>query len=257
MESVRGKPSAAKVRARSVLQLSIASGCFLFLSQVLIYMAIGQVTTGMAIALFFIYPSISGLLSWLLFRDKPSGFRAAAIGSIFLGELLILGGAATAGISDFSVGSSAAIFGGVAFACYVILTRVCAAKLHPVSFTLISFTTMFVLSLIGLMLPLPSNWSLTIDNSKLLEIVLSAFILGVLTLLSYVLNNVGIRKLGAMRSAIIGAGVPILTVVFAGLMIQETLEIIQILGVLFVTFGAAAFSFEKMRNQVKSSSSET
>ncbi|MBE9210144.1 EamA family transporter [Nostoc sp. LEGE 06077] len=257
MESFQGKPSAAKVKAQRVLQLSIASGCFLFLSQVLVYMAIGQVTTGMAIALFFIYPSISGLLSWLLFRDKPSGVRAAAIGAIFLGELLILGGAATAGISDFSVGSTAAIFGGVAFACYVILTRICAAKLHPVSFTLISFTTMFVLSFVGLMLPLPSNLSLAIDGSKLLEIILSAFILGVLTLLSYVLNNVGIRQLGALRSAIIGAGVPILTVVFAGLLIQETLEIIQILGVLFVTFGAAAFSFEKMRHQVKSSSAET
>ncbi|BAY18629.1 hypothetical protein NIES21_44770 [Anabaenopsis circularis NIES-21] len=257
MESFQGKPSAAKVKAQRVLQLSIASGCFLFLSQVLIYMAIGQVTTGMAIALFFIYPSVSGLLSWLLFRDKPSKVRAAAIGAIFLGELFVLGGAATAGISDFSVGSTAAIFGGVAFACYVILTRICAAKLHPVSFTLISFTTMFVLSFIGLMLPLPSNLSLDIDGSKLLEIILSAFILGVLTLLSYVLNNVGIRQLGALRSGIIGAGVPILTVVFAGLLIQENLEIIQILGVLFVTFGAAAFSFEKMRHQVKSSSAET
>ncbi|MBE9005880.1 EamA family transporter [Fortiea sp. LEGE XX443] len=256
LESLRGKPSATKVKTQRVLQLSIASGCFLFLSQVLVYMAIGQVTTGMAIALFFIYPSISGLLSWFLFRDRPNGLRFAAIGSIFLGELLVLGGAANAGISDFSVGSGAAIFGGVAFACYVMLTRICAAKLHPVSFTLISFTTMFVLSFIGLMLPLPSNLSLAIDNSKLLEIILSAFILGVLTLLSYVLNNVGIRKLGALRSAIIGAGVPILTVVFAGLLIQETLEVIQILGVLFVTFGAAAFSFEKMRNQVKSSSSE-
>ncbi|ALF54841.1 membrane protein [Nostoc piscinale CENA21] len=257
MESFQGKPSATKVKAQRVLQLSIASGCFLFLSQVLIYLAIGQVTTGMAIALFFIYPGISGLLSWLLFRDKPSGVRGAAISAIFLGELLVLGGAAIAGISDFSMGSGAAIFGGIAFACYVILTRVCAAKLHPVSFTLISFTTMFVLSFIGLMLPLPTDWSLAIDGSKLLEIILSAFILGVLTLLSYVLNNVGIGKLGALRSAIIGAGVPILTVVFAGLLIQENLEIIQIFGVLFVTFGAAAFSFEKMRHQVKSSSAET
>ncbi|MBD2492744.1 DMT family transporter [Nostoc sp. FACHB-280] len=257
MESFQGKPSAAKVKSQRVLQLSIASGCFLFLSQVLIYLAIGQVTTGMAIALFFIYPGISGLLSWLLFRDKPNSVRGAAIGAIFLGELLVLAGAATAGISDFSIGSSAAIFGGIAFACYVMLTRVCAAKLHPVSFTLVSFTTMFVLSFIGLMLPLPTDWSLAIDGSKLLEIVLSAFILGVLTLLSYVLNNIGIGKLGALRSAIIGAGVPILTVVFAGLLIQENLEIIQIFGVLFVTFGAAAFGFDKMRHPVKSSSTET
>ncbi|MBE9053052.1 EamA family transporter [Nostocales cyanobacterium LEGE 11386] len=257
VESVRGNSNPnSSVKTQRLLQLSIASGCFLFLSQVLIYLAIGQVATGMAIALFFVYPMIGGLLSWLLFRDRPSGFRSAAIGSIFCGELLVLGGSASFGMANFSLGSSTAIFAGVAFACYVILTKICAAKLHPVSFTLINFTTMFVLSFICLMLPLPSGLNLAVDPSKLLELILSAFILGVLTLLGYVLNNVGIRKLGALRSAIIGAGVPILTVVFAGLMLQETLEIVQIMGVLFVTFGVAAYSFEKMRNQVKSSSSE-
>ncbi len=77
---------------------------------------------------------------------------------------------------------------------------------------------------------------------------------GVLTLAGYLLNNVGISKLGASRSALIGGTIPVLTVIFAGLIIQENLEIVQILGVLLVTFGAAAFSFETMRNQVKPSS---
>ncbi|MBH8554892.1 EamA family transporter [Nostocaceae cyanobacterium CENA357] len=257
VRSTRGNPGSGNGRNQRIFQLSIASGCFLFLSQVLIYFALGQVAAGMAIALFFVYPLVSAVLSWLLFRDRPGMFRAAAIGSIFCGELLILAGAVNTGIADISLGSITAIFAGVAFACYVILTRICAAKLHPVSFTLINFATMLALSFIFLMLPLPSDWSLVVDPSKLLEIVLSAFILGVLTLLSYVFNHIGIGKLGASRAAIIGTGVPILTVIFAGLMIQETLEFMQILGVLFVTFGAAAFSFEKMRNQVKLPSSES
>ncbi len=255
--SLRGNsPANSSVKKQKTLQLSIASGCFLFLSQVLIYLAIGQVATGTAIALFFIYPIISGLLSWLLFRDRPSGFHSAAMGAIFCGELLVLGGSTSLGVPNFSLGSSTAILAGVAFACYVILTRICATKLHPVSFTLINFTTMFVLSFICLMLPLPSNVSLAVEQSNLLELILTAFILGVLTLVGYVLNNVGIRKLGALRSAIIGAGVPILTVVFAGLILQEALEVVQIMGVVFVSFGVAAYSFEKMRTQVKPSSSE-
>ena len=246
----------SSVKKQRILQLSIASGCFLFLSQVLIYVAIGQVATGMAIALFFVYPMMSGLLSWLLFRDRPNGFRSAAMGAIFCGELLVLGGSASLGLANFSLGSSTAIFAGVAFACYVILTRVCATKLHPVSFTVINFTTMLVLSFICLMLPLPSNLSFAVQQSNWLELILSAFILGVLTLVGYVLNNVGIRKLGALPSAIIGAGVPILTVVFAGLILQETLEVAQVMGVVFVSFGVAAYSFEKMRTQVKPSRSE-
>ncbi|MBH8564048.1 EamA family transporter [Nostoc sp. CENA67] len=239
---------------QKILQLSIASGCFLFLSQVLIYLAIGQIATGTVIALFFVYPLFNGLLSWFLFRDRPNSFRAIAIGSIFCGELLVFGSSVSSGIENIPLAATTAIFAGLAFACYVILTRMCATKVHPVSFTLINFSTMLALSFIGLMLPLPETWSLIVEQSKLLEIVLSAFILGVLTLSSYVFNHVGIGKLGASRAAIIGAGVPILTVIFAGLMLQETLDIVQILGVLFVTFGVAAFSFEKMRSGVKASS---
>ncbi|BBD68055.1 hypothetical protein NIES4072_46330 [Nostoc commune NIES-4072] len=251
--SVRGNPTAANTATKQILLLSVVSGCFLFLSQLLIYIAIAQVTTGMAIALFFIYPMVSGLLSWFLFRDRPTIFRISAIAAICCGELLVLGGSPNPGIGNTSMGSSAAILSGVAFAAYIILTRVCASKLHPVTFTLINFATMLLLSFICLMLPLPSDWNLVVDTSKMLELVLSAFILGVLTLAGYLLNNVGISKLGGSRSALIGATIPVLTVIFAGLIIQENLDIVQILGVLLVTFGAAAFSLETMRNQVKPS----
>ncbi|BAY28511.1 hypothetical protein NIES2107_03410 [Nostoc carneum NIES-2107] len=251
--SFKGNSDPDNSKTRKVLQLSIASGCFLFLSQVLIYIAIGQVTTGMAIALFFIYPLISSLLAWLLFRDRPNVFRYGAMGALFCGELLVLGGATSSTLGNVPLGSTTAIMSGIAFAVYVILTRICASKVHPVSFTLINFATMLLLSFIGLMVPLPGDLGLVFNPNKLLEIILSAFILGVLTLFGYVVNNVGIRQLGAIRSAIIGASVPFLTVIFAGLLIQENLEVAQILGVLLVTFGAAAFSFEKMRNQPKSS----
>ncbi|MEH2400095.1 EamA family transporter [Nostoc sp.] len=250
--SVRGNPTSANAATKQILLFSIVSGCFLFLSQVLIYIAIAQVTTGMAIALFFVYPMVSGLLSWFLFRDRPTIFRIGAIAAICCGELLVLGGSSTISTSNTSMGSSTAILSGVAFAAYIILTRVCASKLHPVTFTLINFATMLLLSFICLMLPF---WNLVVDPSKMLELVLSAFILGVLTLAGYLLNNVGISKLGGSRAALIGGTIPVLTVIFAGLIIQENLDFVQILGVLLVTFGAAAFSFETMRNQVKSSSS--
>ncbi|MBD2345669.1 EamA family transporter [Anabaena subtropica] len=255
-QSLGNHQSATHPKPQRVVQLMFASGCFLFLSQVLIYLSLGQVATGVAIALFFVYPLITGLLSWLLFRDRPSVFRGIAIGSIFCGELLVFTGATSTDIGNSLFGTITAILAGAAFACYLILTRVCAAKVHPVSLSLINFVTMLGLSFIFLMLPLPENWSLVVDPSKLLEIVLSAFILGVLTLLSYVFSHIGIGKLGAMRSAIIGASVPILTVIFAGLVLQETLNIVQVFGVLFVTFGAAAFSVGKIQNPNKPAKAE-
>ncbi|MBD2249790.1 septal junction formation protein SepJ [Nostoc parmelioides] len=250
-QSLGNNQPGSRSQPQRVVQLMFASGCFLFLSQVLIYLAIGQVSTGVAIALFFVYPLINGVLSWLLFRDRPGVFRASAIGSIFCGEVLVFAGATSTGIGTSPLGSITAILAGTAFACYLILTRVCAAKVHPVSLSLINFITMLGLSFIFLMIPLPENWSLVVDPSKLLEIVLSAFILGALTLLSYVFSHIGINKLGGLRSAIISASVPILTVIFAGLILQETLNIAQIFGVLFVTFGAIAFGVGKIQNPNK------
>jgi drug/metabolite transporter (DMT)-like permease len=253
-DSVSRNAAAKKTNTKQVLLLSVVSGGFLFLSQVLIYIAIGQVTTGIAIALFFIYPMITVLLAWFLFRERPGLLSFSAISSIFCGQLLILGSYAT-GINNTSLGIISGIMSGIAFSVYVILTRLSAPKLHPVSFALINFATMLLFSFVCLLVPLPIDWSLAIRSSNLLEVILSAFMLGVLTLCGYLFNNFGIRKLGGQRSAIIGAVVPIFTVIFAGLMIQEKLDLLQILGVLLVTGGAVAISWEKMQN-VKSSSAK-
>ncbi len=97
----------------------------------------------------------------------------------------------------------------------------------------------------------PTQWNLRFDPANLLEIILGAFLLGALTLCGYVLNNIGIRKFGATRSAVVGATVPALTVILAGLMIQESLQFFQVVGVLLVTSGAAAFSLERIKQTVK------
>ena len=247
--SLGGKAIPSQNNTKQALFLSVISGFLLFLSQVLVYLAIGEVTTSMAIALFFIYPVMSVFLSWFLFQERPNLFITGAMAAIFAGELLILGGQVV--VNNTSLGSTTAILSGIVFAIYVIVTRICATKLklHPVSLTLINFTTMLLLSFACLIIPLPSNLGLVINSSNVLELVLSAFILGVLTLCGYLFNNFGIRKLGAPLSSLIGATVPIFTVIFAGLMLQESLDIVQIMGVILVTVGASCISWRKTPNQ--------
>jgi drug/metabolite transporter (DMT)-like permease len=233
------KTMAEQQKTKQVLLLSFVSGCFLFASQVLMYVAISQVATGVATSLFFIYPIVTVLISWLLLRDRPSLFITWAIAAIFCGELLMLGSNSSS-MNYSQLGNITGVMSGIAFAGYVILTRLCATKLHPVTFTLINF------SFICMMVPLSGDTTLAINTKNILEVVFSAFILGVLTLCGYLLNNFGIRQLGAIRSSVIGSAVPILTVILAGLMLQENLDIVQVMGVLLVSVGAAAISFEKM-----------
>ncbi|MDB9482006.1 EamA family transporter [Dolichospermum circinale CS-537/05] len=247
--SLRGKAIPSQNNTKQALFLSIISGLLLFISQVLIYLAIGEVTTSMAIALFFVYPVMSVFLAWFLFQERPNLLITGAMAAIFAGELLVLGGQVV--VNNTSLGSTTAILSGIVFAIYVLVTRICATKLklHPVSLTVINFTTMLLISFGCLIIPLPSNLGLVINSSNVLELVLSAFILGVLTLCGYLFNNFGIRKLGTPLSSLIGATVPIFTVIFAGLMLQESLDIIQVMGVILVTVGAACISWRKTPNQ--------
>ncbi|MDJ0693658.1 EamA family transporter [Mastigocoleus sp. MO_188.B34] len=255
IKSFRGKASAGRKNSKRLLILSIVSGSFLFLSQVLTYIALGQIPTGMATSLIFIYPVVSGLLSWFLFRDRPSPFRVAAMCTIGFGQLLLLVAGFGVGIENVTNGSSAAFGAGIAFAFYIIFTRICAAKLHPISFTAINFCTMLVLSFIGLIIPLPVDWGLEVNQINLFDLILISFALGVMTILGYLLNNFGVRKLGATRAGVFGAIVPVLTVICAGIIIQEELGIVQIIGVLLITFGVAAFSLDKIKSQPATSRS--
>lgn len=243
------------------LMLCFLGGFFLFLSQVLIYIASGQVSASMVITLFFIYPTISSLLSWFLLRDFPTPLRAITISTIFLGELLVLGGVVRTDTGNLFLGSLSAIAAGAMFGFYVVTTRIGSAKVHPVTFTLINFTTILLLCFTGLMiLPFFSvrSLSLQVSTNKILELILIAFLLGMLTLCGYIFNNFGIRKLGVSRSSVIGAMVPIITIIFAGIIIQESLQPLQIMGVLLITFGAGSISFENIYNsQISSSNSSS
>ncbi len=233
----------------------IGSAFFLFLSQVCIYIALGNVATGIAITLFFIYPIATTLGAWFLFSDRPSIIRFVAMGGITLG--LILAAKPSFGIAAFGnpvLGIIAAIAAGVTFAGYVLLTQMAAGKLHPIPFSLVNFCAIFVFSAISLILlpgliglGLPDNFSVSdIQPEARLGLIIGGAILGVLTLFSYLLNNFAIRYAGAALASVIGTLGPALTAFFAWIVIKETLLPIQLLGMVVVTLSVIAISLERI-----------
>ncbi|MBS0015076.1 MAG: EamA family transporter [Arthrospira sp. SH-MAG29] len=223
----------------------IGSGFFLFLSQVCIYIAIGEIPTGIAITIFFVYPIITVLASWGLFGDRPSLIRIGAMFTILIGGILSLpnffGGAA----GNTEIGVLAALGAGIAFAGYVLLTQIAAGKLHPIPFSLVNFSSIFVFCSLSLML-LPDNLGLEVNPDLWNPIIIGGAILGVLTLLSYLLNNFAIRSAGAALASIIGTSGPALTALLAFLIIGEALSFKQISGMGLVIVGVGSMSVERM-----------
>jgi drug/metabolite transporter (DMT)-like permease len=236
-------------RDRALWSKVLGSAFFLFLSQVLIYLAIGNIPAGIAITIFFIYPIVTVLGSWVLFGARPSTVGLLAICGITAG--LILAGwpsfaVPAPGGGNVGVGVTAALASGITFAGYVLLTQMAAGKLHPIPFSLVNFGAIFVFSALSLWVPLSENLAPKIDHNVWPGLIVGGVILGVLTLFSYLLNNFAIRFAGAALASVIGTLGPALTALFGFVIINEKLQPVAIFGMAVVTLSVAAMSVERI-----------
>lgn len=228
----------------------LASGFFLFLSQVFIYLALGSISPGIAITIFFIYPIFTVLLAWGLYGIRPTLISSLVVFSVLVGFILItLPGSRTSELSNLGV--SAAAGASIAFALYVILSQSSAKKLNPIPLSWMNFVVILTFSSLGLAVPLSDSWRFDVAPVMLPGLLVGCLILGGTTLLSYFLNNMGLRRIDAARASILGATVPALTAFLALVMIQSSLQIPQIFGLLIVTLGVAALSFDRWRRHTK------
>ena len=233
-------------RDRGPIYTVIGSGVFFFLSQILIYIAIGQIGPSVAVTILFLYPLVTVPLAWLLFRDRPTPLRWAVMAVILLGVILVaLPGIQKTGVASGS-GVAIAVAAGVMFACYLIFMQLgFKAKLHPIPVSLVQFFTIFVLSSAILILPL----NLGVQVAQPPGFVLGGILLGVLTLVGYLSNNFGVRYMGAARASIVASSGPVVTALLAFLIIQTPLNFWQIIGILLVTAGVTGLSFERMKGK--------
>lgn len=244
---------------RPVFQV-IASGCFLFISQVLIYKAISEIGPGVAVTLLFMYPLITVPLAWFLFGDRPTLLRAMVMAAITIGIVFT---ALPSMSTDLSLGASVSPWGIVtgllssaAFALYLISVQLSFnSKLHPVPVSLIQFTTIFTITSViavgilvgtiffGLELTGPSSHS---------GLGLAVVLLGGLTLLGYLFNNYGVRQMGAAQASIVASSGPVLTAIMAYLITpgeRSMLQFVQWIGVILVTLGVLALSIERLNKR--------
>ncbi|MBE9013044.1 DMT family transporter [Pseudanabaenaceae cyanobacterium LEGE 13415] len=230
-------------RDRRPLMSIIASGAFLFLSQVLIYIAIAQIGPGVAVTILFMYPLITVPLAWWLFNDRPTRLRIAVMSLILIG--VVLTAVPSLGMAKIGGGVITAVFSGIAFALYLILMQLGFRKAHPVPVTLVQFLTVLVLSSFSLSLPI--SLGVSILPEARIGFFGGGLILGAFTLVGYLANNFGVRYMGAAQASIIASSGPVLTAVLAALIIRTKLDWVQIMGILLVTIGVTALSLERMK----------
>ncbi|XWK89178.1 MAG: EamA family transporter [Phormidium sp.] len=218
----------------------IGSGFFLFLSQFFIYIALGNIPTGVATTIFFVYPTITILLSWFIFRDKPTFLLVLATISIYIGGFLTIPSFTSGARGNVNLGVTTAVCSGVAFAVYVVLIKV--SRMHPIPFSVVNFTTILFLS--AIVLPFfgyqvkPTMWT---------SLLIGTLVLATTTLCGYLLNNFGVPLIGPPLASVVSASGPALTTILAFFIIQENLQLYQVLGVVLVTVWVIGISAQNLK----------
>ncbi len=232
----------------------IASGSFLFISQVLIYKAIADIGPGVAVTLLFMYPLITVPLAWFLFGDRPTPLRlvvmfAISMGIVFTALPRIYTDLNAGNVSLWGVG--AAILSSFAFALFLIAMQLSFRRLHPVPVSILQFSTIFILT--SLILIAGSFVGLNPgEPSSSIGLYVGGFMLGLLTLMGYLFNNYGVKLMGAAQASIVASSGPVMTAMLAYIIIpgeKSALSFIQWMGVVLVTLGVISLSLEKLAQQ--------
>ncbi|MEM6518470.1 MAG: DMT family transporter [Cyanobacteria bacterium P01_D01_bin.71] len=225
---------------RRSLAHAIVGGLLMFTYLALLYVSIGLIATAIALTLFFTFPIFTALLSWRILGQRPSAMQWGIMGCIMLGSAFTIPAAQwTGGGSLWGVGLG--IASGVAYASYTVNAQKSFDRLHPLTYTWLSFALTLLLSAGCLVV-----WPLT-DAQDLAwtPIWMWSLVSGIVTFAGHMLYNSGIKYIGATLAAMIGSANPALTVVLAWVAIRETLNAVQLIGVGIVTTSVASLGHFK------------
>ena len=223
---------------RLKLQILMA-GFFLFLSQTLIYLAISKVGPATAVTIFFIYPTVTMLLAWRWFGDRPRWPQWVAITMIYSGCTWLAFSATNAVFKPDLLGILAAVAAGVVFALEGVIAQSCFRQVNPATFTGLVFTVEWLI-LLTVTLPFIQ---ITL-NSGLLAL---GALLSCATLSGYLLNNFGIKAIGAAATAIIGSSGPAATALLSVVCLSDSLNLPQWCAILLVTAGVGLINLARLK----------
>lgn len=94
-------------------------------------------------------------------------------------------------------------------------------------------------------------WSTHEAQLPWLALWIGGLLSAIVTFAGHLMNNLGIRQIGATAASMIGASNPALTVLLAWLTIQETLNGLQLIGVAIVTLSVALLSWEHRSKRIQ------
>lgn len=233
MLASRGKP--APLTGKDWGHLALLGFCGWYLSSVLNFMGLQHVSVGLERMILYTYPSLVVLGSVVFLRKPLRGSVVAAMlvsyAGIFLGYY---GEAGSKEGGDVWRGAVLVFGSAMTYAVFVLLSGQMISRIGPIRFTscVVGFSCLFVLLHYGVTHPL----------GALFQLPPGAYACGAAlalagTVVPSYLFGIGLKRAGSQAFAVIGMIGPLGTVGLAWLMLGETVNITQVLGLVLTLAG--------------------
>ena len=214
---------------RADLPMILLGGTALGLNWVALFSAYRLLNVSLATLIYYIGPILVLLFSPIIFREKLTGTKIAAVAIVAVGLVCISGSILVGGMNP--VGFAAAIASALFYAALIVFNkRITHTKgLQTAAIELdIAFAVVLIYCLLTVGLPHPARADLPYIA-----------VIGVVnTGLAYVLYFSGLQKLPGQSVALISYVDPVSALFFSALFLHEKLTLVQVIGAVLIIGGA-------------------
>lgn len=224
-----------RLTGRDWVRLALLGFCGWYLSSVINFMGLEHVSVGLERMILYTYPSLV-VLGSVAFMGKP--LRWKVVGAMLVAYLGIVvgyhGETSVAGSGETWLGALLVFGSAVTYAVFVLLSGEMVSRIGPVRFTscVVGFSCLFVLV----------HFGVTHPPGLLLRLPAGAYGCGVAlaiagTVIPSYLFGIGLKRAGPQAFAVIGMIGPLGTVGLAWLLLGESVNPVQLLGLALTLAG--------------------
>lgn len=212
-----------------------------YLASLLDLMGLELISAQLERLILYTYPGFVMLFSWLAWRTIPGRKTIAALISTWLGIVAVMGVEMQENTTDVLWGGMLVLISAAAFGGYLILSKKGIAALGSQQFTCLA---MLIASLSV------AIHMVVLGHVQLLglasEVYLTIFALSVFcTVIPSLLIAAGISRIGPQQASILGGMGPVMTAMFAVIVLDEPFGWSHLLGTLLVMLGVYLVATEK------------
>ena len=217
-----------------------------FISPLLYFIALHDLDSGLVVVIFYIYPAIAVLLSWMIYKHKPNLVITICLFTTLTGVWLTAGQVGNGNTAGIMI----TFFSAITHAIYVVAAGSISKKADPLTMLTIALTgaaSAFVLvSLAG---PSSLDPEFPINQTGWMLILAMAFLI---TIVATALFFAGIKRIGPGVTSMVETFEAVVTISIGMLLMNESVTAIQILGTVTVLGSIVAIGLAESSAESKS-----